>query len=163
VFAKSLKIPPRCKAQAARRPREHVNKIPGQPPQTPLHAPRSGVYQRTIFRVNYQRLISSVYMLLVAAAVVFAGYWFWQFWESRLEYTRLLQDENKTRVLLAEARQKLRDDQRTLERLRTDPAFVDTIIRRRLGYAKPGELIFRFEQSDGAPAPFPAPPAGNDR
>jgi cell division protein FtsB len=30
--------------------------------------------------------------------------------------------------------------------MRNDPAFVETVIRRRLGYAKPDEFIFRFEQ-----------------
>ena len=41
----------------------------------------------------------------------------------------------------------LREQQRTLERLRTDPDFVEKIIRQRLGYAKPGDLIFRFDPS----------------
>jgi len=30
-------------------------------------------------------------------------------------------------------------------RLRTDPAYVERVIRRQLGYAKPDEFIFRFE------------------
>jgi cell division protein DivIC len=46
--------------------------------------------------------------------------------------------------LVAEAR--LREQQKTLERLENDPAFVETLIRRRLGYVKPNELIFRFEK-----------------
>ena len=33
----------------------------------------------------------------------------------------------------------------SLRRLRTDPAFVEQQIRRNLGYAKPDEIIFRFE------------------
>jgi cell division protein FtsB len=32
-----------------------------------------------------------------------------------------------------------------LERLRSDPAYVEMVIRRRMGYAKPDEFIFRFE------------------
>jgi len=89
------------------------------------------------------------------------GYWLWNFWELRQEYTRLLQDENRLRVTLVEKQEILRENQRTLERLRTDPAFVDMVIRRRLGYAKPGELIFRFEQTDDTSRPFSAdsPPA----
>jgi len=46
---------------------------------------------------------------------------------------------------LAEAREKLREQERILERLRTDPAYVEKVIRRRMFYAKPDEYIFRFE------------------
>ena len=102
-------------------------------------------------------------MLLLAGVVVFAGYCFWQLWELRQEYTQLLQYEDKTRDALADQQRILRDNQRQLDRLRTDPAYVDMIIRRRLGYAKPGELIFRFEQTDDALRPLPAPPAASDR
>jgi len=99
-------------------------------------------------------------MLLLAGVVVFAGYCLWQLWELRQEYTQLLQDEARTSDTLAIQRQILRDNQRQLDRLRNDPAYVDMVIRRRLGYAKPGELIFRFEQTDAALRPLPA---ANDR
>ena len=33
-----------------------------------------------------------------------------------------------------------------LKRLRTDHAYVEKVIRRKLGYAKPEEYIFRFEE-----------------
>ena len=33
-----------------------------------------------------------------------------------------------------------------VERLRTDPAFVEMKIRQRLGYARPDEFIFRFDE-----------------
>ncbi|MBP9914392.1 MAG: septum formation initiator family protein, partial [Opitutaceae bacterium] len=32
-----------------------------------------------------------------------------------------------------------------LDRLRNDPEYVEKVIRRRVGYAKPDEFIFRFE------------------
>jgi cell division protein DivIC len=32
-----------------------------------------------------------------------------------------------------------------LDRLRNDPAYVDKVIRKKLGFAKPDEDIFRFE------------------
>jgi len=94
-------------------------------------------------------------MLFVAVVVVFTGYCAWNLWELHQEYRRLLQEENKARVMLADEQQKFRDNQRVLDRLRNDPAFVALVIRSRLGYARPGELIFRFEQT--------APPAANDR
>ena len=114
--------------------------------------------------MNYQRLISSIYVLLLVVAVAVTGYCLWQYWELRKEYAQLLQEENKTRVILAEEQQKLRDNQRILDRLRNDPAYVDMVIRRRLGYARPGELIFRFEPPENilpSPSNLPAPPASS--
>jgi cell division protein FtsB len=111
--------------------------------------------------MNYERLMSSVYKLLLAGVVVFAGYCLWQLWGLHQEHARLLQVETDMRTRLADEQKKLRDNQRTLERLRTDPEFVDMVIRRRLGYAKPGELIFRFEQQDDSYRSIL--PSANDR
>ena len=68
------------------------------------------------------------------------------FWQTRSEYLRQNEVARVTqeRLLVAEAR--LREQQKTLERLENDPAFVETLIRRRRGYVKPNELIFRFEK-----------------
>ncbi|HRJ48846.1 MAG TPA: septum formation initiator family protein, partial [Opitutaceae bacterium] len=49
------------------------------------------------------------------------------------------------RQRLAEAQQRLKEHEIILERLRTDPAYVEMVIRRRLGYVKPDEVVFRFE------------------
>ncbi len=80
-------------------------------------------------------------VLFVSVAAGAAGF----FWQTRAEYVRLKEIEagSKNRLVLAEER--LRDQQRMLERLRSDPSYVEMVIRRRLGYAKPDEFIFRFE------------------
>jgi cell division protein FtsB len=41
--------------------------------------------------------------------------------------------------------ERLKSQERVLDRLRNDPAYVDRVIRKKLGYAKPDEFIFRFE------------------
>jgi cell division protein FtsB len=41
---------------------------------------------------------------------------------------------------------KLNEQEKILQRLRTDPDYVEMVIRRRLGYAKPDEYIFRFAE-----------------
>jgi len=41
---------------------------------------------------------------------------------------------------------RLREQEIVLERLRSDPAYVEKVIRRRLGYAKPDEFVFRFPE-----------------
>ncbi len=89
-----------------------------------------------------RQIIVVFYLLLFlgvgAASAVF-------FWQTRQEYNRLRQVEQATRLRLAEAEERLREQERVLERLRTDPAYVEMKIRQRMGYARPDEFIFRFE------------------
>jgi len=68
------------------------------------------------------------------------------FWQTWAEYTRLkaVQAQNERRLVELEAR--LREQEIVLERLRSDPAYVEKVIRRRLGYAKPDEFVFRFPE-----------------
>lgn len=92
--------------------------------------------------VNLRRVIISVYLLLFLAVGAASGLYFW---DAREEYNRLRQQEEMSRRRLAEAEAKLRDQEKILERLRHDPVYVEKVIRRRLGYARPEEFIFRFE------------------
>ena len=89
-----------------------------------------------------RRIIVTFYLLLFfsvgAGSTVF-------FWQTRQEYNQLKLVEAATQRRLNEAQERLRDQERILQRLRNDPADVEMIIRRRLGYAKPEEFIFRFE------------------
>jgi cell division protein DivIC len=95
--------------------------------------------------VTLRRLIIAFYLLLFLSLAVGSGSFFWQ---TRREYDRLLEIEGRTKVRLAEAEQKLREQERVLNRLRTDPAFVEMYIRQRLGYAKPEEDVYRFAPDD---------------
>jgi cell division protein FtsB len=92
--------------------------------------------------VNLRRLIFSFYLALFAgigvAAVLF-------FLDAREEYQRLRTIQAQDQSRLSEAEARLREQEVVLRRLRTDPAYVEKVIRRRLGYAKPDEFIFRFE------------------
>ncbi len=89
-----------------------------------------------------RKILLTLYVLLIAGIGVTGAY---LFLDARAEYNRLEQVEAQNKRRLAEAQQRLADQQRVLERLRTDPAFVDKVIRKKLGYAKPDEFIFRFE------------------
>ncbi len=90
-----------------------------------------------------RRIIVTFYLLLFlsvgAGSTVF-------FWQTRQEYNQLKSIEAATQRRLNEAQDRLSEQERTLQRLRNDPAYVEMIIRRRLGFAKPDEFIFRFEQ-----------------
>jgi cell division protein DivIC len=90
-------------------------------------------------------IVVSAYVLVFAGLIALAGAYFWQ---SRLEYVRMQAIEAQVKGRLDRANAELQRQQKTLDRLRNDPAYVAMIIRRRLGYAKPDELIFHFQDGD---------------
>lgn len=93
--------------------------------------------------MNFRRLIIAVYLALFLGVAVTSGVFFWR---SHQEYENLRTQERQVRQRLAEAEQRLKDQERILERLRTDPIYVERVIRQRLGYAKPDEYIFRIRE-----------------
>jgi len=92
--------------------------------------------------VNARSAIVSIYLFLFVAVVLTSTIFFWQ---TRAEYRRLREVEALSQRRLAELEFRLKEQQKVLDRLRTDPAYVERVIRRRLGYAKPDEFIFRFD------------------
>jgi cell division protein DivIC len=92
--------------------------------------------------VNSRRVVIIIYTLLFFAVSAVFGV---SLWQTRAEYLQLCTQEAASRQHLAEAEQKLREQEQILARLRTDPAYVERVIRQQLGYAKPNEFIFRFE------------------
>jgi cell division protein DivIC len=113
--------------------------------KAPLQRKTGSVYLRFINAVNLRRLIVILYLLLFVGIAVGSGVFFWR---SRQEYQHLRKAEQMARVRLAEAQQKLREQEVVLDRLRNDPAYVEMVIRRHLGYAKPGEQIFLFSDQE---------------
>jgi len=93
--------------------------------------------------VKIRKIILGLYLLLFAGLGVTGGI---LFLDANAEYSRLevVQAENRRR--LSEAQEQLRNQERVLERLRTDPEYVDKVIRKKLGYAKPDEFIFHFAE-----------------
>ncbi|MBW8782756.1 MAG: septum formation initiator family protein [Verrucomicrobia bacterium] len=95
--------------------------------------------------MHVRRIIVTFYLLLFLSVGAGSAAFFWQ---TRQEYNQLKLIEAATQRRLNEAEERLHDQERTLQRLRNDPAYVEMVIRRRLRYAKPDELIFRFDFED---------------
>ncbi len=93
--------------------------------------------------MTLRRFIIGVYLLVFLTAAAASGVFFWQ---TRREYDQLSEAEKASKQRLAEMQAKLNEQEKVLQRLRTDPDYVEMVIRRRLGYAKPDEYIFRFAQ-----------------
>jgi len=92
--------------------------------------------------MNARRLVFSLYVVLFAGLGA-AGCVLLE--DAREEYNRLVLKEDENRRRLAEAETRLKQEEKILDRMRTDPAFVEKVIRQKLGFAKPDEFIFRFE------------------
>ncbi|HMD60904.1 MAG TPA: septum formation initiator family protein [Opitutaceae bacterium] len=110
--------------------------------------------------MNARRVILSLYVLLFAGLSIAGGI---LFKNAHDEYSRLEEVESANRRRLAEEQGHLRDQERVLDRLRTDPAYVEKVIRIRLGYAKPDEFIFRFEDEGSKGPSGPPSVLGNDK
>ena len=92
--------------------------------------------------VTARRIIVWIYAGLFIGVGLVSGAFFFQTYQ---EYAQLQRMEAESHQRLAQAEQRLRDQERVLQRLRTDPDYVEKIIRQQLHYARPSELIFRFE------------------
>lgn len=113
-------------------------------PRFEMSFTRTGRYLLiTGFVVNPRRIIITVYAVVLLALGGAAGA---VFLDARAQYQQLKQLEASNRRKLADAQSRLAEQERTLERLKTDPEFVERAVRQKLHYAKPGEAIFRFRE-----------------
>ncbi len=62
-----------------------------------------------------------------------------------LKLQRAQEAANRQRLEAAQTR--LDEQRKYLDRLQHDPALVETIIRKKLGYARADEFVFRFEEN----------------
>jgi cell division protein FtsB len=89
------------------------------------------------------RFLAALYAFVFLALSAFAGISFMQTYQ---ELTNLRMQATETRQKLQVAEQDLREQERMLSQLRGDPQYVESMIRRKLGYAKQGETVFRFRE-----------------
>ena len=92
--------------------------------------------------MTVNRLFLLAYAAIFLVLGVFAGVFFYRTYG---EFLNLKSHEVENRRRLAKTEKLLIEQRDVLERLRQDPAFVERMIRDRLGYARPGEVVFRFE------------------
>lgn len=91
-----------------------------------------------------QRIIVLLYVVLLSTIGLGAGA---LFLEARAEFDKLKQDQAASAAKLHAARVRLQEQQKILERLRSDPVYVEKVIRTQLGYGKKEEYVFRFDPS----------------
>ena len=89
----------------------------------------------------YKLLVGGLAVLLALTGVLSAAL----ILQARRELLHYSQEEQGLRDQLKDLQLQLDQRQESLERLENDPAFLEREVRQRLGYSKPDEDIFRFE------------------
>lgn len=97
--------------------------------------------------VNWNKVITVLYIVLFAAV---AGWGVLFFLELNRELTALRSLEQAHQVRLAEAQDKLAAQEKYLAQLRGDPALIEQVVRKKLGYVRAHEFVFRFEETPPA-------------
>jgi cell division protein FtsB len=93
--------------------------------------------------MTLRRITLGIFLAFLLGLCGASGFYFY---DARQELNRLRAIEALNRRRLAETEARLGEQERILERLRTDPYYVEKVIRSKLGYARPDEVIFRFEE-----------------
>lgn len=114
--------------------------MPAGPWESPLLGGKRRVHQP--HAVNTRRAILLLYAVLLTVFGIGTGL---LFLDARAEYNALQEKQAALQRELAAAKGKLAEQDRFLLRLRSDPAFAEKVIRQRLGYGRPGEVVFRFD------------------
>ena len=88
-----------------------------------------------------ERVILLMMMGVLFALVVFFGSLMVQTYR---EYKNFRVRELRIEAKLTQARKEFEHKEAYLARLLEDPEFLERVVRERLGYARPDELLFRF-------------------
>jgi cell division protein FtsB len=89
----------------------------------------------------YKILVAALSVLLVLVGVLSV----FLFLQAKRELDHFKNREGELRQQLANLQVQLESREEFLQRLQNDPDFLDRVVRQRLGYARPDELIFRFD------------------
>lgn len=92
--------------------------------------------------MTLSRILLLAYAVVFLSLSVFAGVFFYRTYG---EFLNLKEQEAENRRRLAETELRLLEQRDVLDRLKNDPAFIERMIRDRLGYARSDEVVFRFE------------------
>jgi len=79
-------------------------------------------------------------LLLLIVSTFFLSLWF----KTKKEYQGFANREQKLSNELCELQSALKAQELYLDKLISDPEFFERVVRQKLGYSSPNELIFRF-------------------
>lgn len=92
---------------------------------------------------KWQKFVLSILGILLAAIVVGFAVLLHQ---TKRELDTFKDKVESYEVRMAQLRQDIRIKESYLEKIRKDPEFLERVVRERLGYSKPGDLLYRFPE-----------------
>lgn len=92
----------------------------------------------------FSRILRAL-LLLVLLAVGAALVMVWS--QTKREYETFAGEREEAREELARLREERERKEAYLRAFLNDSSFVERVVRERLGYVGPGEIVFRFEES----------------
>lgn len=90
----------------------------------------------------YRLLVAALVAAMLAICVLFSVVLL-QTWRERQAFA---QQESQLRSRLQQLQEHNAYQRQYLMKLLDDPEFFEKVVRTRLGYSRPGEIIFKFEQ-----------------
>jgi len=91
----------------------------------------------------WSKLTKMVVWLLLLAGLLLVGVWYLPL----IQQNARMQSENlRLERALEKEKEKSKELQADIDALRNDPKTIERLTREKLGYAKPGETVVRFEQ-----------------
>lgn len=88
------------------------------------------------------RVVNFLFAFLFAAVAVFAGVFLYRDYQ-HLDYSRKEKALLEQRLAGLQAEANTRSER--IAKLNGDPEYIEKVIREKLNYAKPDEVVFRFE------------------
>ena len=93
---------------------------------------------------NAQRKERALVLMLVGMLCVLVIFFGGLVLKTHREYHNFKARENRIEAKLIQARKEFAQKEAYMARLIDDPEFLERVVRERLGYARPDELLFRF-------------------
>ena len=93
-----------------------------------------------------QRKERVILLMLVGVLVALIVFFSSLIVQTHREYKNFKARELRIEAKLIQARKEFEQKEAYLGRLLEDPEFLERVIRERLGYARPDELLFRFSE-----------------
>lgn len=93
-----------------------------------------------------QRKERVIMLMLLGMLVVLIIFFTSLILQTHREYSNFKARENRIEQKLIQARKEFEQKEAYLTRLLEDPEFMERVVRERLGYSRPDELLFRFAE-----------------
>jgi cell division protein FtsB len=99
-------------------------------------------------KASAQRKERVILLMLLGMLIVLVIFFSSLMLQTYREYTNFRAREDRIEAKLIQARKEFEQKEAYLARLLEDPEFLERVVRERLGYSRPDELLFRFSDEN---------------